>query len=59
MSQEDRSRKKTKAKTSGGWGRDRMNKTHRKGRKAAKKKQSRDRRLLDNAVIRTERKCTT
>jgi hypothetical protein len=59
VSQEDRSRKKIKAPTSGGWGRDRMNKTHRKGRKHAKNQRSRDRRILDKAVVTTEKKWNT
>jgi hypothetical protein len=56
VSQEDRSRKKIAAPTSGGWGRHRMNKTHRKGRKHDKNQRSRDRRLLDRAVIAAEQK---
>jgi hypothetical protein len=55
VSQEDKSLKKIKAGGSRAWGRHRMNKTHRKGRKHAKSQMSRNRRLLDAAVIVTER----
>jgi hypothetical protein len=57
MSQEDKSRKKVAVPTSDGWGRkNRMNKMHRKGRKQDKSQRSRDRRLLDQAIIKTEQK---
>jgi hypothetical protein len=46
MSQADRAKKKAVQKTSGGWGRHRMNKPHRKGRKKSKQeKVSAERRL--------------
>jgi hypothetical protein len=47
MSQTDRAKKKAQAKTSDGWSRDRMNETHRKGRRSAKKLTRRARRRLD------------
>jgi hypothetical protein len=56
VTQADRSLKKIKAGGSRAWGRYRMNKTHRKGRKHAKSQTSRDRRLLDQAVIKAEQK---
>jgi len=46
MSQSDRAKKKAKAKTSDGWHRDRMNETHRKGRRQAKKQVRRARRRI-------------
>lgn len=55
MSQEDRAKKKAVATTSEGWGRDRMNKTHRKGRKGAKKQEGRARRRLDTEVTKAEK----
>ena len=55
VSQEDRSRKKIKAGGSPNWGRPhRMNKMHRKGRKQAKKEMARDRRILGQAIIKSE-----
>jgi len=47
MSQADRAKKKAKAKTSDAWDRDRMNETHRKGKRHAKKRVRRARRRLD------------
>lgn len=47
MSQTDKAEKKAASKTSGGWDRNRMNKTHRKGKKAAKKVVRRARRRED------------
>lgn len=44
MSQSDKAKKKAKAKTSDGWNRDRMNETHRKGKRKAKKQVRRARR---------------
>jgi len=46
MSQSDRAKKKAKATTSDGWNRDRMNETHRKGKRKAKKQVSRARRRI-------------
>jgi hypothetical protein len=46
MSQTDRAKKKAKAKTSAGWNRDRMNETHRKGKRQAKKQVRRARRRV-------------
>lgn len=47
MSQTDRANKKARAKTSGAWDRDRMNETHRKGKRHAKKQVRRARRRVD------------
>ena len=46
MSQSDRAKKKAQAKTSDGWNRDRMNETHRKGKRQAKKQVRRARRRV-------------
>jgi hypothetical protein len=46
MSQSDKAKKKAKAKTSEGWDRDRMNETHRKGKRQAKKQVRRARRRI-------------
>lgn len=47
MSQSDKAKKKAVATTSDGWNRDRMNETHRKGKRHAKKQVRRARRRLD------------
>lgn len=47
MSQADRAKKKAEASTSGSWDRNRMNETHRKGKRHAKKCARRARRRLD------------
>ena len=46
VSQADKAKKKAKAKTSEGWDRDRMNETHRKGKRQAKKQVRRARRRI-------------
>jgi len=52
MSQVDRSAKKVARGGSAAWGRNRMNETHRKGRRASKKQVRRVRRKLDQALVR-------
>jgi hypothetical protein len=51
MAQKDRAEKKAKAKTSGAWDRHRVTETHRKGKRAAKKKVGHARRRLDAADV--------
>jgi hypothetical protein len=51
MAQKDKAEKKAKAKTSGGWGRNRMNETHRKGKRSAKKVVGHARRRLSKAEV--------
>jgi hypothetical protein len=46
-SQRDRAERKAAATTSDGWNRDRMNETHRKGKRSAKKQARRARRRVD------------
>lgn len=48
MSQSDKAKKKAVATTSDAWNRDRMNETHRKGKRHAKKRVRRARRRLDH-----------
>lgn len=57
MSQEDKAKKKAVSPTSEGWGRHRMNKTHRKGRKGAKKQTGHARRRLDTEVTKSDDSC--
>jgi hypothetical protein len=52
MAQKDRAEKKAKAKTSEGWSRHRMNETHRKGKRSAKKVVGHARRRLDKEEAR-------
>jgi hypothetical protein len=54
MSQEDRARKKAADRTSRGWDRTRMNKTHRKGKKKAKAEAAGARRRLSKAVAKAD-----
>jgi hypothetical protein len=56
MSQVDRAKKKTVAKSGKAWDRDRMNKTHRKGKSKAKDVSDRAARRLDKAIVRSEEK---
>ena len=51
MSQIDRAKKKASATTSDGWGRHRMNETHRKGRLKAKLQRARALRRLGVALV--------
>jgi hypothetical protein len=50
MSQSDRATKKAAATTSDAWGRYRMNETHRKGRRSAKKQRRRAARRVAGAL---------
>jgi len=52
MGQQDKATKAAAAKTSAGWGRDRMNETHRKGRRSSKKEVAGARRRADVAAVR-------
>jgi hypothetical protein len=54
MSQADRAQKVTSAAWSDGWNRDRMNETHRKGKRSAKKERRRARRRLDQILASVE-----
>ena len=47
MSQRDRAKKKVEQRSAPAWNRDRMNETHRKGKRGAKKQVRRARRRLD------------
>lgn len=51
MAQMDKAEKKAKSTSSQGWSRDRMNKTHRKGRKKAKEVSNSARRSFGKAVV--------
>lgn len=52
--QTDKAQKKAKARTSHAWSRDRMNETHRKGRRNAKKQVRRARRRVDREESQAE-----
>lgn len=54
MTTQDKSEKKARRKSSGAWDRDRMNETHRKGKRGAKKNVRRARRRVDKEVTRAK-----